>query len=596
MFKHNKNGIIKAIIISMVINIIIITLYIIFVFGMKKDIFVINEDILDNQMVAYLETLSSRLDYYDNKMNKIINSYSFTDFLNESITNGLDNDEVKKIVELFIGIEKPFSSVSLHGKDGELIFSRPVRMHSDDIANNIKVKDSSIIFTSYEDIYDGIEFTVALKDSDDNFLGHISASVDKAIFSDIVENSQILLLPNGVIYYSNKTDISKTSKEKLISLLNNTSEESSYFSKIEGTDLLFYASLLNRILGFNIGFIVDDVVPLQQYFKYIILVVLLLSLIFLTCILVSELIKRRSEFSEYDIKPSSDSDSELSIISDLNENVLDEEDLIETSSNDEQDETSYFDSLDLDSNIDEFLLEDKVVDEEEIIKEEDDYFSSKEAFNVSLDDNFLSEQLVSKYDGLLKSDDEDIDAYVDELLDKNSNLSSDEAEGIDEEIETDEVPRIPDDYYGNTDTEDNVSSKTIEEEYQLLLNAIKNEKFIEKDMAYMLDYIRNYFNFKIDIITMLSYNSNDRKYVVTDSKNISSTTKELFKIGERENIFSKLLVSGKPVDIKNPYSSKALSVKFDSNDIDGISKMLFIPIENTEGNIGSFFIMGLKGL
>ena len=587
MFKHNKNGIIKAIIISMVINVIIITLYIIFVFGMKKDIFVINEDVLDNQMVAYLETLSNRLDYYDNKMNKIINSYSFIDFVDESMTNGIDDDEVKKIVELFIGIEKPFSSVSLHGKDGELIFSRPVRMHSGDIPNNIKVKDSSIIFTSYKDIYDGIEFTVALKDIDNNFLGYVSASVDKAIFSDIVENSQILLLPNGIIYYSNNTDISKTSKEKLISLLNNTSEESSYFAKIDDTGLLFYASLLNRILGFNIGFIVDDIVPLQQYFKYIILVVLLLSLIFLTCILVSELIKKRSEFLDDDVKPSSNNDSDLPI-----KNILNKEAQPKTSLNAEQDETSYFDSLDLGSNIDEFLLEDKVVDEEEIIKEEGDYFSSKEAFNVSLDDNFLSEQLGDKNDSLLSDNDEDINAYVDELLDKSNNLSTDDDKAIDDEVETNEVPKIPDDYY--SDNEDN--AKTIEEEYEILLNSIKNEKFIEKDMAYMLDYVRNYFNFKIDIMLMLGYNSDEGKYVVTDSENISSTTQELFKIGERENIFSKLLVAGKPVDIKNPYSSKALSLKFDSNDIDGITKMLFIPVENTEGRIASFFIIGLKGL
>ena len=585
MFKYNKNGIIKAIIISMIINIIIITLYIIFVFGMKKDIFVINEDVLDNQMVAYLETLSNRLDYYDNKINKIINSYSFVDFLNESITNGIDDSEVNKIVELFIGIEKPFSSVSLHGKDGELIFSRPVRMHSTNAGNNIKVKDSSIVFTSYKDIYDGIEFTVALKDDDNNFLGHVSASVDKAIFSDIVENSQILLLPNGIIYYSNNTDISKTSKEKLISLLNNTSEESSYFSKIDDTGLLFYASLLNRILGFNIGFIVDDVVPLQQYFKYIILVVLLLSLIFLTCILVSELIKKRNEFSNENTKPSSESDSKLPI-----KNVLDKEVPLKKI----EDETSYFDSLDLSSNIDEFLLEDKVVDDEEIIKEEGDYFSSKEAFNVSLDDNFLSEQLSDKEDdSVLSADEKNINAYVDELLDKNSDLLSDD---IDDEVETDEVPRIPDDYYGSSNNEDNTSTKTIEEEYKLLLNAIKNEKFIEKDMAYMLNYVRNYFSFKIDIMLMLGYNSDEGKYVVIDSENISSTTKELFKIGERENIFSKLLITGKPVDIKNPYSSKALSVKFDNNDIEGISKMLFIPIENMDGDLGSFFIIGLKGL
>lgn len=590
MFKYNKSGIVKAIIISMIINTFIITLYITFVFGMKKDIFVINEDVLDKQMVAYLETLSSRLDYYDNKINKIINSYPFVDFIDISMTNDINDDEVSKIVELFVGIEKPFASVSLSGKDGRVIFSRPIRINSNDIANNIKVKDSSIVFTSYEDFYDGIEFTAVLKDIENDVLGYVSASVDKSIFSDIVENSDILLLPNGVIYYGNNTDISKTSKEKLVSLLNNTSEEGSYFAKIDGTGLLFYASLLNRILGFNIGFIVEDIVPLQKYFKYIILIVLILSLIFLTSILVFELIKKRNEF----LDDHSDTDlgqiNALPIINNSYKKEVDDELEIEDDLKNILDETDYFDSVDLSNNIDDFLLEDKVVDEDGVI-EEDDYFASKEAFNVSLDENFLFE----------KSDDEkNNESYVDELLDKNDRLESDyltgdELENIDDVLEAEEVPKIPDDYYNNIENEDS-NTKSKDEEYEILLKSIKNKNFVEKDINYMLDWVRNYFHFNIDIIVMLGYNAVSREYVVVDSDNISPATRELLKIGERENIFSKLLGTGKPVDIQNPYSSKSLSVKFDSDDIEGISRMLFIPIESVEGGIKSFFILGFKGL
>lgn len=602
---YKNNNVSKILIFSVLVNAAILIVYITVVFGMKTNIFVINKDTLDKKMVAYLETLSNRLDYYNGKMNGIVENYPFVDFIDESLLVGVNDDRVDKIVELFRGVERPFSSVSLYTKDGQTVFSRPIRMKSSNatnsnIMNNIKIVDSSVVFTLYGDVYDGIEFTSSLKNTTDAVVGYITASVDKAIFSDIVDSSHILLLPNGVIYYDSDsdTDIAKLSKERLISLLNNASEDDSYFVKIGDANLLFYASVLDRVLGLNIGFLVKDATLLQQYFKYIILAVLIFSLLFLTSILISESVKKRELVLDSNSLIALDGGIAISPIKD-------DEGIEEYNSNDTQskkvgdiDSKAVFDSVDNDD----LEVEESILTKEDILKKEDSYFTSKNAFTIPLNNDFLTKESKEYSDEFSNLLDENIHL-------ENKKLEESQIINTSNTAEIEEVPKIPDDYYkteensiekGSEDKSnieyDDSEKKIVEVSWNSLLRSVKNKKFVDKEMSYMLDWVMDNSGVNPYNSVMLRYNSDDKKYTVGEFNNVSDKTKSILEISEDEIIFSKLLSTGKPLYVQNPSQSKTLSKKFDTEDIKDVSKMLFIPIENLKGDIKAFFILSSKDL
>lgn len=606
MSNNTRKNISTLLVIAVLINAIIIVVYISFVFREDSNLFNLDRENLEKRISIYIDSLSDKLDYYDSRMSKIIESYRFIDFINTSVATGVDKDEVKKIISLFRDGENPFSSVALYDKEGLSIFSAPIRITSID-TNLMSLSNS--FYSSYNDAYDGIEFTSNIKDNSGVTIGYIVASVDKSIFNNIVQNSSILLLPNAVIYYNNDININSVPKEYLISLLDNMPEFEPYFQDVKDSSLLFYSSKLSDVQNLNIGFLSSDIHLLHKYLKYIILAVLSLSLIFLVSSVLFEVIKG-SNYTE---------------VSSLNEAI--EEDNIALI-----DEEIYTKDIDETENIQsDILIEDIIVDDinetivskhtitettgstldEEISKQEEEYFASKEAFDVHYDNNFLSDtdriepqdqpQTVSSFlneeintEDLFKN--LDIDKEL-EII-SESGLLDDESEDpkIEEEPSPlvdsalEEVPKIPDDYYGD-EAIDDISP---EKKWNNIIDSLGGKKFVNKNMNEMIEWVQNNANVNPDSALMLEYNLDTKSYIGVDNYNLSYETQTLFTIDEEEPLFANILSNHKPLSIVNPFESASVSTKVSNDDKLNISKMLLIPIEDKRGAIKSFFVLSSK--
>ena len=230
--------------------------------------------------------------------------------------------------------------------------------------------------------------------------------------------------------------------------------------------------------------------------------------------------------------------------------------------------------------------------EDEIAKKEEEYFSSSDAFNFSLNRDFL----LGDYDDEENSNSEDsslshsfAEDYDDGEVIKPANEkdSFDTEDLIDKDLyDPEEVPKIPDDYY--REAEEKVK-ENMTAGWKNVLKALKGKKFVNKNMNDMLDWVKEQSGLDILHAAMLT-RQEDGSYNITESQNISDSTKNKLNITENEALFKKILAHKKTLYVSDPFSSDSLKTKFDPEDRENISHMIFVPVENDEGGLKSFFI------
>ena len=221
--------------------------------------------------------------------------------------------------------------------------------------------------------------------------------------------------------------------------------------------------------------------------------------------------------------------------------------------------------------------------EDEITKEEDEYFSSSEAFNIPLNKDFLlgDEIDLNNIDNIDESYDEEVVKKADE------NDTFDKEDLTDEELyNPEEVPKVPDDYY--REAEEKVR-ENMTASWKKVLKSIRGKKFVNKNMNEILSWIKEQSGLDIVHCAMLN-KGDDEIYRVSDSKNLSDSTKELLKIDENEGLFKKILSHNRTLYVSDPFSSDSLKDKFDISDRENIYHLIFIPVQDEEGKLKSFFI------
>ncbi|MEI0699130.1 AAA family ATPase, partial [Brachyspira intermedia] len=231
--------------------------------------------------------------------------------------------------------------------------------------------------------------------------------------------------------------------------------------------------------------------------------------------------------------------------------------------------------------------------EDEIVKKEEEYFSSSDAFNFSLNRDFL----LGDYD-----DEENDSNNKSSNISPNFNEEYDDGEVIKPASEKDtfdtedlidkdlydpeEVPKVPDDFYREAEekVKENMTSN-----WKKVLKALRGKKFVNKNMADMLEWVKEQSGLDIIHAAMLSRQDNG-SYDIVESQNISDNTKDKLNISENEALFKKILSHKKTLYVSDPFASDSIKSKFDPEDRKDISHMIFVPIENDEGGLKSFFI------
>lgn len=600
--------------VAILINAIIIALFVTFVFGLRKDAFEIDTTKLDKSMIIYKDGIQASVNLYEKRLKKIVESYPFSDFLQGTLLNGVDKTEQEKIVSIFRSGDYAFDSVALYMSDGQIVFSEPVNMKpANDYIRNMKN-------AAYDKSYDGIYFIIPIDNEQGINIGYIAASVDKKIFEVGAQKSNFILLDSGVVYYDANININNLPKDRLNSLLNNT--EYSVIQNIDDTSLIFYSSYVQGVEGLNIAIVSFDVPFIQKSFKYIILGLLLASFIFLVIAAIIEYFKMRKERDEYieddslvsepNISESNNEDDNFDIneynLASLDEDISYLDNIIEKDNGKDADDFEDMPSIEeLDEN-NKYSNDDTFEDtfknddlsssgvlvsrgetlEEEINKKEEEYFSSREAFNISFNKDFLSEDNEDSSDESIVLDEDSLNAIGEDEIVKKADENSvfETSDLIDSELyEPVEVPKIPDDYYKDAYNKVDVSKGWAD-----ILNAIKGVSFFEKTMDDMMNWIKEKSGIDIEHAVMVKKDELSGFYNITDTKNISRRTKELLYIDENEPLFTKILSYKKPLYVSDPFSSESLGAKFADEDKKNISRMIFIPIESTNSDIDSFFI------
>ena len=628
MFDKNNNVSI-FVYIAILLNAIIIALFIAFVFGLKKDAFDVDTKKLDRSSLICQNSVLNLVNEYDKRINKILESYPFDDFLQR----------------INIYNYKNFDNLVFFDKD-----------------------------------YDGVYFVKSISNEKGIKIGYIVASVFKKIFENTSYNLNFVVLPSGVVYYNPAIDINSISRDTLTQYMEKSNSKT---INIDNSSYLLHSSKVKGIENFSIGILELNVPIVQKYLKYVLLLILSSSFIFL---IVSVLYDRRKIIEEsqddiydeeedyninsinFNVDEKNENDFELLSEDDINylnninlEDILKEEyedkkENIEEKKEEEKlilDDLENFDmpeddkfdekfdnennneienkeeiedkgdneeiknnDIDLDDleelynhleemeklderedNIAESIdeIEDIINDEEDILishgsiiedeitKEEDEYFSSSEAFNIPLNKDFLlgDEIDLNNIDNIDKS-------YEGEVVKKaDENDTFDKEDLTDEELyNPEEVPKVPDDYY--REAEEKVR-ENMTASWKKVLKSIRGKKFVNKNMNEILSWIKEQSGLDIVHCAMLN-KGEDEIYRVSDSKNLSDSTKELLKIDENEGLFKKILSHNRTLYVSDPFSSDSLKDKFDISDRENIYHLIFIPVQDEEGKLKSFFI------
>ena len=678
----DKNNI--YIYIAILLNAIIIALFITFVFGLKKDAFDVDTKKLDRSALICQNSVLNIVNEYDKRINKILESYPFADFLQRVVINGVDKSERDKIISIFRSGNYAFDTVTINlAIDGKTIISSPDK---NKIINIDNYRNSNSLAYFDED-YDGVYFVKSISNENGIRIGYIVASVFKKIFENTSYNLNFVVLPNGVVYYNPAIDINSISRDTLTRYMEQSDSKT---INIDNSSYLLYSGRVRDIENFSIGILELNVPIVQKYLKYILLLILSASFIFL---IVSVLFDRRklikeSETDIYDydeedenyninsinlnsnnneetlellteddinylndinledifnedseekngnknhpenIEEAEENEEEKLNLDDLdnldfseeddnkiennNENKENEKDnnennLIDTTNEENSNDTSLEDLEELYNSLEELEKldekEDDIIEsiddmeniindnedilishgsiiEEEITRKEDEYFSSSDAFNFSLNKDFLIgdeidlDSITGDYDGEIVKKADESDTFDKEDL-------------IDEELyNPEEVPKVPDSYY--KEAEDKVR-ENMTAYWKNILKSIRGKKFVNKNMSEILDWIKEESGLDITNCAMLN-KGEDEIYRVSESQNLSEETKELLKIDENEGLFKKILSNNRTLYVSDPFSSDSLKDKFDIKDRENIYHMIFIPIQNEEGELKSFFI------
>ena len=678
----DKNNI--YIYIAILLNAIIIALFITFVFGLKKDAFDVDTKKLDRSALICQNSVLNIVNEYDKRINKILESYPFADFLQRVVINGVDKSERDKIISIFRSGNYAFDTVTINlAIDGKTIISSPDK---NKIINIDNYRNSNSLAYFDED-YDGVYFVKSISNENGIRIGYIVASVFKKIFENTSYNLNFVVLPNGVVYYNPAIDINSISRDTLTRYMEQSDSKT---INIDNSSYLLYSGRVRDIENFSIGILELNVPIVQKYLKYILLLILSSSFIFL---IISVLFDRRKLIKEsqtdiYDYEEedenyninsinlnsnnneetlellteddinylndinledifnedseekngnenhpenieeteeneeeklnlddldnldfSEEDDNEIENNNEIKENEKDnnENDLIDTTNEENSNDTSLDDLEELYNSLEELEKldekEDDIIEsiddmeniindnedilishgsiiEEEITRKEDEYFSSSDAFNFSLNKDFLIgneidlDSITGDYEGEIVKKADETDTFDKEDL-------------IDEELyNPEEVPKVPDSYY--KEAEDKVR-ENMTAYWKNILKSIRGKKFINKNMSEILDWIKEESGLDITNCAMLN-KGEDGIYRVSESQNLSEETKELLKIDENEGLFKKILSNNRTLYVSDPFSSDSLKDKFDIKDRENIYHMIFIPIQNGEGELKSFFM------
>lgn len=671
MFDKNNNVSI-FVYIAILLNAIIIALFIAFVFGLKKDAFDVDTKKLDRSSLICQNSVLNLVNEYDKRINKILESYPFDDFLQRIILSGIDKSERDKIISIFRSGHYAFDTVALYLPDGKSVFSSPDKAKRINIYN-YKNFDNLVFF---DKDYDGVYFVKSISNEKGIKIGYIVASVFKKIFENTSYNLNFVVLPSGVVYYNPAIDINSISRDTLTQYMEKSNSKT---INIDNSSYLLHSSKVKGIENFSIGILELNVPIVQKYLKYVLLLILSSSFIFL---IVSVLYDRRKIITEsqddiydeeedyninrinFNVDEKNENDFELLSEDDINylnninledilkeeyedkkENIYEKEEeklILDDLENFDMPEDDKFDEkfdnennneienkeeiedkgdneeiknndIDLDDleelynhleemeklderedNIAESIdeIEDIINDEEDILishgsiiedeitKEEDEYFSSSEAFNIPLNKDFL---LGDEID--LNNIDESYNGEVVKKADENDTF--DKKDLTDEELyNPEEVPKVPDDYY--REAEEKVR-ENMTASWKKVLKSIRGKKFVNKNMNEILSWIKEQSGLDIVHCAMLN-KCEDKIYRVSDSKNLSDSTKELLKIDENEGLFKKILSHNRTLYVSDPFSSDSLKDKFDISDRENIYHLIFIPVQDEGGKLKSFFI------
>ena len=670
----DKNNI--YIYIAILLNAIIIALFITFVFGLKRDAFDVDTKKLDRSALICQNSVLNIVNEYDKRINKILESYPFADFLQRVVINGVDKSERDKIISIFRSGNYAFDTVTINlAIDGKTVISSPDK---NKVINIDNYRNSNSLAYFDED-YDGVYFIKSISNENGIRIGYIVASVFKKIFENTSYNLNFVVLPNGVVYYNPAIDINSISRDTLTRYMEQSDSKT---INIDNSSYLLYSGRVRDIENFSIGILELNVPIVQKYLKYILLLILSSSFIFLiisvlydrnklikesqtddiyeedenyniNSINVSEnnneetlellteddinylndidledIFKEDSEEkeekinNENDTKNNEEEAEEKLNLDDLenfempeddeNEennltNITNEENSNDTGLDDleelynsleeleklDEKEDDIIESIDDMENIindeEDILISHGSIIEEEIMRKEDEYFSSSDAFNFSLNKDFLlGDKLGDKED--LKDIDLDsiTDDYEGEIVKKADESDTFDKEDLkDEELyNPDEVPKVPESYY--KEAEEKVK-ENMTAYWKNILKSIRGKKFVNKNMSEILDWIKEESGLDITNCAMLNKDE-DGIYKVAESQNLSEETKISLKIDENEGLFKKILSNNRTLYVSDPFSSDSLKEKFDIKDRENIYHMIFVPIQNEEGELKSFFI------
>ena len=272
----DKNKISIFVYVSILINLIVLALFITFVFGLKKDAFDVDTKKLDRNALICQNSIVNLVKDYDERLNKIVESYPFINLLQQVILNGIDTAERDRIISIFRSGNYPFDTVALYLADGKSVFSSPVKTKPVDLES---YKNSKAI-AFFDKDYDGVYFVKPIKNDRGIEVGYIVASVFKKIFENTPYNLNFVVLSNGVVYYNPSIDINSISIDSLTQYMNKDIGSTGSIEADNNT-FAFYSGKVKDIDNFSTGILELNVPIVQKYLKYIILGLLSLSFIFL---------------------------------------------------------------------------------------------------------------------------------------------------------------------------------------------------------------------------------------------------------------------------------------------------------------------------
>ena len=479
----DKNKISIFVYVSILINLIVLALFITFVFGLKKDAFDVDTKKLDRNALICQNSIVNLVKDYDERLNKIVDSYPFINLLQQVILNGIDTAERDRIISIFRSGNYPFDTVALYLADGKSVFSSPVKTKPVDLES---YKNSKAV-AFFDKDYDGVYFVKPIKNDRGIEVGYIVASVFKKIFENTPYNLNFVVLSNGVVYYNPSIDINSISIDSLTQYMNKDIGSTGSIEADNNT-FAFYSGKVKDIDNFSIGILELNVPIVQKYLKYIILGLLSLSFIFL---LTTSLVERFKPAANNNIANDETEDDDIYDESEPPENnyansniVNDEEFNIDDYDNDieglDDESIKYLNKVDRITknskidlpNLDE--IEDiKVEDHDDNLNNIMDYEDDDE---IKLDDvledggeklkdeedESIKLENLSALDKVLENEEDDEDESIKlENLDDVLDEQKDELEDIpslddiiEEEKDTEDVPSLDDIIEKEKDTED----------------------------------------------------------------------------------------------------------------------------------------------